>query len=1178
MNLISNLHAYFHRGFSAIIFSLLFLIPALTNGQNPPDAWILVSNQIIKREIKSGETQRFKVTLKKDEFFQCKIEGNAPRISLSLLNEKTNELIISENPKARPIPPYKLSLSFVAPNDNEYLLEVVAPKTKTFKAFYTLKRNASRTATVEERKEIADLLNKRGQSFFEIAFDLKQLSERNSNLKKAILYYQNGYSIYQSFETRDSIFGRIISTRYIGVSYFNLNDSLNAIKFLELSLNYLTKLEKEYGLDLKVPKTMLFNDLGRAYFSDGREERALFYLRQVDTENFDSWKGNEQTLKESLDLLFDLYVSLGDVEDYDKSIQIFEKLLNYFNSGNSLTPGDHKDFYIMYLHGSLGKAYTEAGYYRDAINSNNKALDISQSIQKKLRNSQRKEDKELVEAAIRSESTSKNNIGIDYLRSGNFDEAKKYIQESLYIAIKQKKLLSIVKWKANLGGVFARQKKYDLALKYFDETLPQLRAFRGEYATKFKISKDINDRLEERNLDAFVGIDLYYYGTILREIGKTQEAIKYHRESVQVLNQVKFRKFESRARVELGLDYIALNKLELAEEEFTKAYQLSKSIKARDEQIVALDGLMRTWTVRDRNLAIIYGKQSVNLLQTARSELEKIGKNFASEFVKDNENTYRSLANLLITDGRLREAQIVLEMLKIEEFKELTTKRGLENNTVEIFDDESKIVINRYEVAELSRRQKELKNKCGELSQNPDCQLLPEEKTELSQIQKRLATLNQEYIKFLEIVQSQNPNLKDRLEKIKEDKLTPFLLAHNAVAIYTVVGNNPEIYNEKGLFGWTILVTANAYLAYPIYTKGLNQNIANLQTCLRNDSYDPKSYARELYNRIFRQKGETSGNILEDDLNILFKGVKEKVIMWSLDGVLRDVPMAVLHNGQHYLVEEYIQTVISAASEARFNASDSSVRRILGFGVTKAKTIDGEYFEELRGSEKELKEIVRQPGENTGIIDGVRKIDDEFKSEDAPILLTTESYSLLHYAVHFKFNEANQQKSYLITGNGKLTLEKLDVPGLFSKVDIATFSACETLSTGRGKETEGLAVQTQKLGAKTVIASLWKVSDIGTPELMIQFYKILKNEHSLNKGEAFRRAQLSLLNGEVRPQNDLVHNSEAPLKSSGSKLTSGGLEIPVPKGLIRFEPFPENQRKFRHPHYWASFVMVGNWR
>ncbi|MDW8469031.1 MAG: tetratricopeptide repeat-containing protein [Burkholderiales bacterium] len=67
-------------------------------------------------------------------------------------------------------------------------------------------------------------------------------------------------------------------------------------------------------------------------------------------------------------------------------------------------------------------------------------------------------------------------------------------------------------------------------------------------------------------------------------------------------------------------------------------------------------------------LAIFFGKQAVNTIQGLRGRLTELERELQRSFLREKEQVYRGLAELLIEAGRLPEAQQVLAMLKEEEF------------------------------------------------------------------------------------------------------------------------------------------------------------------------------------------------------------------------------------------------------------------------------------------------------------------------------------------------------------------------------------------------------------------------------------------------------------------------------------------------------------------------------
>ena len=103
--------------------------------------------------------------------------------------------------------------------------------------------------------------------------------------------------------------------------------------------------------------------------------------------------------------------------------------------------------------------------------------------------------------------------------------------------------------------------------------------------------------------------------------------------------------------------------------------------------------------------------------------------------------------------------------------------------------------------------------------------------------------------------------------------------------------------------------------------------------------------------------------------------------------------------------------------------------------------------------------------------------------------------------------------------------------------DMVVISACET-GIGRkigGEGLNGLSRGFMYAGAKRIVASLWKVNDASTSQLMKYFYERL----GLREGLDFDR---------TRPATAL---REAQLEMMG-------------------------QRIWRHPYYWAAFIIQGD--
>jgi CHAT domain-containing protein len=146
---------------------------------------------------------------------------------------------------------------------------------------------------------------------------------------------------------------------------------------------------------------------------------------------------------------------------------------------------------------------------------------------------------------------------------------------------------------------------------------------------------------------------------------------------------------------------------------------------------------------------------------------------------------------------------------------------------------------------------------------------------------------------------------------------------------------------------------------------------------------------------------------------------------------------------------------------------------------------------------------------------------------------------------------------------GMLTAE--EVAGLdLRALDLAVLSACET-GLGKVAASEGvLGLQRafQAAGARTLVASLWKVNDAATSLLMERFYHHLWQEKR-SKLEALRRAQLYVLRHPER-----VQKRRRELAAEGVRAPEGEAS-PLPGGG---EVAPGRS----HPALWAAFVLSGD--
>jgi CHAT domain-containing protein len=501
----------------------------------------------------------------------------------------------------------------------------------------------------------------------------------------------------------------------------------------------------------------------------------------------------------------------------------------------------------------------------------------------------------------------------------------------------------------------------------------------------------------------------------------------------------------------------------------------------------------------------------------------------------------------------LPEAQQVLDLLKEQEYFEFIRRDEGDGSTLNgkaTLTPEEAILEKRYrEISDrltaLAAERAELFNKMNRTS---------EEEKRLAQLDKDIGDSNKVFQQFLTQLAQEltRPKQVSRLEQIEESEglmETLRRLGPGTVALYTLVSD--EKYR-------VILVTADVRKSYEytIKAEDLNRKVLALREVLQTPSRDPRPLAREMYNVLI-------GPDLARDL----AQAKAQTLMWSLDGVLRYLPMAALYDGQRYFVESYRNVVFTPASHSRLNNPVTAKWRGLGLGVSKAQ----EGFVGLTGVPEELRGIIqdetaRTP--STGVLPGKVILDGAF-TEIAMEAELRKAYSVVHIASHFRFQPGNETQSFLLLGDGShLTLADLKNLGqLFSGVDLLTLSACNTAvgdRLGDGKEVESFGVIAQKKGAGAVMASLWPVMDESTQLFMREFYSLHGAKPNTTKADAIREAQLAMLHGQIR--------GSAP-KSLATNISRGAGDL---AGQPRFETDPT--APFAHPYFWAPFILIGNWK
>ena len=240
------------------------------------------------------------------------------------------------------------------------------------------------------------------------------------------------------------------------------------------------------------------------------------------------------------------------------------------------------------------------------------------------------------------------------------------------------------------------------------------------------------------------------------------------------------------------------------------------------------------------------------------------------------------------------------------------------------------------------------------------------------------------------------------------------------------------------------------------------------------------------------------------------------------DGALRTIPMAALHDGKQFLIAKYALGITPSMNLTDPRPIKREGMKVLAVGVTEA--VQG--FPALPNVSAELQELHTLLGSKN-------LVDREFLTANFEKELKEEQFSIVHVASHGEFGN-DVDNTFLLTFDDKVSLDRLNqMIGVFrfrdDPLELLTLSACDT-AAGDDRAALGLAGVAIKAGARSALATLWSINDEAAVDLVIDFYRELKDS-SISRAVALQRAQLKLI----------------------------------------------NNPRYEHPGFWSPFLMINNW-
>lgn len=512
-------------------------------------------------------------------------------------------------------------------------------------------------------------------------------------------------------------------------------------------------------------------------------------------------------------------------------------------------------------------------------------------------------------------------------------------------------------------------------------------------------------------------------------------------------------------------------------------------------------------------------EESVAAVDDLRSKFTGAEEN-TGLFLESTDAPLQMLIQMEVEDQRIGQAFRLAERIKARSLLDVLAN--------------GKINVTKAMTAEEIKTESKLRNQL--ISLNAQLKGKDTEKTKL--IESNLAKKRLEYEDFRARLYGAHPQLKLQrgefpqfdIEDAKavlprqDSAVVEFVVTDESILLFLLENPSP---------------TAPKLTAFKIPAKeaDIEASIERFRSKLTKADPDFREASRELYDLLLKP--------VEAEL----RGKTDIIIV--PDGALWGLPFQALVDGSgKYLIERAAVSYapsLTALGEMRKKSDAKRAKRtagadLLAFGNpvvgddTKQRMLQrvlmSEKLEPLPEAERLVNQLGRMYGANKSkVFTGAAAREQVAKQEAA-------KFRIVQFATHGILNDASPMYSHLVLALDEKNadedglLEAWELKDLNLNADMVILSACDT-ARGRVRAGEGVVGMTWAAfiaGVPTTVAAQWKVESASTTELMLEFHRQLLAQQKISKAEALRRAELKLL------------------KSA----------------------------KYRHPFYWAGFVMVGD--
>jgi len=865
------------------------------------------------------------------------------------------------------------------------------------------------------------------------------------------------------------------------------------------------------------------------------------------------------------------------------------------------------DFYTR-----ISSAYNTFGRYKEALEIDETALQLAREIGNK-----------------KSEAIIEGNVGVFYAQVGDFPKALEYFNRKLAVVTKMNEKEEQVVTMVNIGGIFSWKGDNRQSLEWYKKALPLAEEL-GNLPRKAWILGNIGVAYEglseypealgfhRQALSIFQGLKnpeneawiLGNIGVLMSKLGDNEAALENLSRALAILQEIGDKKNESWILGTIGALYTKAEDRPKSLEYLNKALQIAREIGDKQNEVSHLGNLGEKYRENgeldkaadclDQALKIAEEIQDIQasadtwivlgILDRDRQNYDrsledfgkavKIGNDIGSLHHVWNAEwglalTYEKKESLLEALEHYRNSITALENLRARLQTE-EQKVGFQKGTIQIYEGYITLLLRlrekkpeaaqayldeSFHTAERAKARAFLEL-LAEAKVTPAREVSPDVESEEKTFQGELTAIQQKLLDT-EIKDADREKLYQELQKFEaryRDFIADLRIKNPRYASlvypepYDVARVQKQLLDkrtflleffvgEDNFFIW--VVSRDSPLrcySFPSRADFLEKISSYQSQILQHRIRIDLHLGKELYDQLLKaalQDIPALSRLLIIPDGLLLRFPFEALIKEIKDGTPR------------YLVEDYILSYGPSASvlgELRAVPRKKTSRVVDFFGlgnpVIDEKKTSGTALEYVRSrgtalldlpfAEKEVEKIgglYEEKKRKAEVYVGEKALEERLKSQNAA------DFTVVHLATHGLIDDRVPALSGLLLApsqgpegdDGFLRLN--EIFNLSLNADLVTLSACETAlgKEVRGEGMIGLIRAFIYAGARSILASLWMVNDLSTSKLMEDFYsQLLRGQKA---PEALRQAKLEFLKG-----GDMT---------------------------------------YRHPFFWAPFILVG---